>query len=128
MTRANITRVKKEILQYMDPNGFISWSSKDKKYVILGTSIPKKGLVVCPNCKTGELLIIRSPKTKKRFIGCSNFYNGCNTSSPLLQKARLRGTKSPCEICKWPMIIFRYSKKEKWNKQCSNIKCKNHNA
>jgi len=27
------------------------------------------------------------------FIGCSNYYNGCKASSPLLQKAKLRATK-----------------------------------
>ncbi len=124
LTKGKTTAFKREILQYMDPNGFISWSAKEKKYVILGTSTPKKGLVTCPNCKIGELMVVRSMKTRKRFIGCSNFYSGCNASSPLLQRARLRATKSPCEICKWPIILFRYSRNEKWQRRCSNIKCK----
>lgn len=114
---------KKEIIQYLDINGYLSWSSKEKKYMILGTNSPKKGLVECPECRIGQLMIIRSRATRKRFMGCSNFYGGCKASSPLLQKAKLRATKIACDVCKWPMVIFRYSRKQKWTKQCSNFNC-----
>ena len=126
-TKSKTNIFKKEIIQYLDSNGYLSWSSKDKKYMILGTNYPKDGLVECPHCKIGELMVIRSRTTKKRFIGCSNFYGGCKASSPLLQKARLRATKKPCETCRWPIIIFRYSRNQKWTKQCSNFNCKNRN-
>ena len=106
ITKSKTDVFKKEIAQYLDSNGFLSWSSKEKKYLILGTNSPKKGLVQCPECKVGELMVIRSRTTRKRFMGCSNFYDGCKASSPLLQKARMRATKKPCEMCKWPMIIF----------------------
>jgi hypothetical protein len=43
----------------------------------------------------GELMVIRSRTTRKRFMGCSNFYDGCKASSPLLQKARMRAIKNP---------------------------------
>ncbi|MCJ8305759.1 MAG: DNA topoisomerase [Nitrosopumilus sp.] len=123
-TTKSVTSIfKKEIIQYLDSNGFLSWSSKEKKYMILGTNSPKNGLVQCPQCKIGELMVIRSRATRKRFMGCSNFYGGCKASSPLLQKAKLRATKKPCEICKWPMIIFRYSRNQKWTKQCGNFNC-----
>ena len=122
-TKSKTSVFKKEITQYLDANGFLSWSSKDKKYLILGTNSPKKGLVECPECKLGQLMIIRSRTTRKRFIGCSNFYGGCKASSPLLQKAKLRATKKACDVCSWPMIIFRYSKNQKWTKQCSNFNC-----
>ena len=56
-------------------------------------------------------MVIRSRTTRKRFMGCSNFYDGCKASSPLLQKARMRATKKPCDICKWPIIIFSLFKK-----------------
>ena len=122
-TKSKTSILKKEIIQYLDTDGYLSWSSKEKKYIILGTNSPKNGLVECPECKIGELMVIKSRVTKKRFMGCSNFYNGCKASSPLLQKARLRATKNPCDVCKWPMIIFRYSRNQKWTKQCSNFKC-----
>lgn len=122
-TKSKTSVFKKEIIQYLDVNGYLSWSSKEKKYIILGTNSPKNGLVECPQCKLGELMVIRSKTTRKRFMGCSNFYGGCKASSPLLQKARLRATKNPCDVCRWPMIIFRYSRKQKWTKQCSNFNC-----
>ncbi|HIA25780.1 MAG TPA: DNA topoisomerase, partial [Candidatus Nitrosopelagicus sp.] len=93
------------------------------KYIILGTNSPKNGLAKCPQCNAGQLMIIRSPATKKRFIGCSNYNNGCTASSPLLQKATIRRTKKLCNICFWPLILYRYSRKQKWTEQCANIRC-----
>ena len=127
-TKSRVLIFKKEIAQYFDSNGFLSWSSKERKYIILGTNSPKKGLVQCPECKVGQLMVIRSRTTRKRFMGCSNFYGGCKASSPLLQKAKLRATKTSCEECKWPMVIFRYSRKQKWTRQCSNFNCKTKNS
>ena len=123
-TKSRINIFKKEIMQYLDAEGYLSWSAKEKKYVILGTNSPKNGLVRCPECMLGELMVIRSRTTKKRFMGCSNFYGGCKASSPLLQKAKLRATKTPCDICRWPIVIFRYSRNQRWTKQCANFNCK----
>lgn len=123
VTKNNVKLFKTEIAQYLDSNGFLSWSAKKKKYVILGTNTPKDGLVECPECKSGQLLVIKSHTTKKRFIGCTNYYNGCKASSPLLQKAMLKATKIKCNFCSWPTIFFRFSRKQKWQKQCANIKC-----
>lgn len=122
-TKGKINVLKNEIKQYFDKSGYLSWSSKKQMYIILGTNSPQNGLVDCPECRLGKLMVIRSNKTKKRFLGCSNYYNGCKASSPLLQKAKLRATRIPCKICSWPIVIFRYSRKQKWNRQCSNIKC-----
>ncbi len=123
LRKGKINVLKNEIKQYFDKSGYLSWSSKKQMYIILGTNSPKNGLVDCPECRIGQLMVIRSNKTKKRFLGCSNYYNGCKASSPLLQKAKLRATKIPCKICSWPIVIFRYSRKQKWTRQCSNIKC-----
>jgi len=127
-TEKKIDVFRNEMKQYFDKNGYLSWSSKKKKYIILGTNSPKNGLVECPQCHIGQLMIIRSRKTKKRFIGCSNYYNGCHASSPLLQKARLRATKIRCKLCLWPIVLFRYSKKQKWTRQCSNFACESRNT
>lgn len=116
--------LKKEIVQYLDSNGYLSWSVKNGKYTLLGTNSPRNGLARCPICGLGQLMIIKSRTTGKRFMGCSNFYGGCTASSPLLQKAKLRGLKTACKHCEWPMIIFRYTRKQKWTRQCSNIHCK----
>ena len=123
-TKGKVVVLKNEIKQYFDNRGYLSYSTKKKMYIILGTNSPQNGLVECPECKIGKLMVIRSNKTRKRFLGCSNYYNGCKASSPLLQKAKLRATKVPCKICSWPIVIFRYSRKQKWTRQCSNMKCK----
>ena len=123
-TKKKIEILKNELKQYLDSNGYLSYSTKIKKYLILGTNSPKNALTQCPQCSIGQLMIIRSPATKKRFIGCSNYSNGCTASSPLPQKARLRRTKKVCEICCWPIILYRYSRKQKWTEQCTNIQCK----
>jgi ssDNA-binding Zn-finger/Zn-ribbon topoisomerase 1 len=119
-----IVKMKNEIKQYYDKNGYLSWSERKKKYVILGTNAPVNGLVECPQCNIGKLMVIRSRTTKKRFIGCSNYYNGCRASSPLIQRGMLCTTKISCKFCSWPIILFRYSRKQKWTRQCANIKCK----
>jgi len=120
-TKKKIQVLKNEITQYLDSNGYLSYSAKKKKYIILGTNSPKDGIAECPHCKIGQLMIIRSPITKKRFIGCSNYNNGCKASSPLLQKARLRATKIKCELCKWPIVIFRYNRKQKWQNNVQTL-------
>ncbi len=123
-SQKRIDTFKKEIRQYFDVNGFLSWSPSKKKYVILGTNEPKNGLAPCPECGIGQLMVIRSKKTRKRFMGCSNYYSGCKASAPLLQRAKLRALKRTCESCRWPVVIFRYSRKQKWTHQCSNHNCK----
>ncbi|MDE1724348.1 MAG: DNA topoisomerase [Thaumarchaeota archaeon] len=123
ITKKKIGKIQSEIRQYYDKNGYLSWSERKRKYVILGTNAPVNGLVECPVCHIGKLLVIRSRQTKKRFIGCSNYYNGCRASSPLVQRGMICTTKIACEICFWPIILQRYSRKQKWIKQCANIKC-----
>ena len=71
-TKKVIRSFKMEINQYYDDSGFLSWSSKLHKYVILGTNSPKKSICPCPECNAGQLMVIKSPLTKKKFIGCSN--------------------------------------------------------
>ena len=123
-TKKKIQVLKNELAQYLDSNGYLSYSTKKKKYVILGTNSPKNGIVDCPQCEIGQLMIIKSPITKKRFIGCSNYNNGCTASSPLLQRAILRVIKTKCQLCKLPIVVFRYAKNQNWKRQCSNIGCK----
>ena len=123
ITKAKVGKIQSEIRQYYDKNGYLSWSEKRRKYIILGTNAPANGLAGCPQCHIGQLLIIRSRQTKKRFIGCSNYYNGCRASSPLIQKGMIYPTKILCKVCYWPIILLRYSRNQKWTRQCANIRC-----
>jgi DNA topoisomerase-1 len=61
-------------------------------------------LGLCPVCKSGQLRIIKSRKTKKRFVGCSNYSSGCRASAPLPQRGTVRTTYRACPYCFWPIV------------------------
>src|SRR5437879_10689281 len=121
ITKRKVTKMKTDVRQYYDRNGYLSWSQRKRKYVILGTNSPGNGLVDCPQCHIGKLFVVRSRQTGKRFIGCSNYYNGCKASSPLIQRGMIYATKIPCKGCCRPVIFFMYSIKKNWSTQCSHI-------
>jgi DNA topoisomerase-1 len=58
----------------------------------------------CPVCKSGQLRVIKSRKTKKRFVSCSNYYSGCRASAPLPQRGAIRTTSKACPYCSWPVV------------------------
>ena len=77
----------------------------------------------CPKCEDGKLIILRSRKTFKRFIGCSNFFTGkCNMALPLPQKAGVQTTEKTCNICGWPIIIVKPVGGRTFN-TCVNPEC-----
>lgn len=85
----------------------------------------KESLIIgaCPACKTGELTIIRSRKTGKRFIGCTNYRNGtCTFSAPLPQSGVIQTTEKRCQICGSPTVMVRFRSKKLW-RLCVNTKC-----
>jgi DNA topoisomerase I len=59
----------------------------------------------CPVCRIGQLRIVKSKTTKKRFVGCSN-YPSCRASAPLPQKGAIRTTNKECERCRWPLVLI----------------------
>jgi DNA topoisomerase-1 len=78
----------------------------------------------CPTCRTGNLKIIRSQKTRKRFVGCTNYSSGCNTSAPLPQRGIISRYSQRCNSCGWPMISVGFAPRIKrtWN-VCLNPSC-----
>jgi DNA topoisomerase-1 len=86
-------------------------------------AIKQEALVLgrCPVCKTGELRVVRSRKTKKRFVGCSNYTSGCRASAPLPQRGTVKPTGKSCPHCAWPMIVV-YGGRLPW-KFCVNPGC-----
>jgi DNA topoisomerase I len=90
--------------------------TKSKQQMIVG---------VCPVCGNGSLRIIRSGKTKKRFVGCSNYISGtCKATAPLPQDGIIRSTGKNCSSCRWPMLenSYPHGSKYRW-KFCININC-----
>ncbi len=65
---------------------------------------PSEVLGGCPVCKVGQLRIIRSRRTGKRFVGCSRYGAGCRASAPLPQRGAIRRTAKACERCSWPVV------------------------
>ncbi|MEM3189792.1 MAG: DNA topoisomerase I [Candidatus Bathyarchaeia archaeon] len=77
----------------------------------------------CPICSDGNLLILFSKKTGKRFLGCSNFFNGsCNTSFPIPQKGVISASGKSCSACGWPLILIKFRGRRSWS-LCFNPKC-----
>ncbi|MEM5829735.1 MAG: DNA topoisomerase I [Candidatus Aenigmatarchaeota archaeon] len=75
----------------------------------------------CPNCKTGELRILRSKKSGFFFVGCSN-YPKCETGYPLPHSASIQATGKICEKCGTPIIqVFRKGKRP--FRMCLDPKC-----
>jgi DNA topoisomerase-1 len=83
----------------------------------------RKTLGSCPICKTGKLQIIRSRRTGKRFIGCSDFTKGCKASSPAPPKGQIRSSGSVCTSCGWPNIFFSFSRTAIRRESCANFFC-----
>jgi DNA topoisomerase-1 len=73
----------------------------------------QRHLGTCPNCKTGELRILRSRFSKKFFVGCSNYFK-C-TKCGFTRNA----CKCKCEICGQPKGKCKCSwKDKKWFPSC----------
>lgn len=84
-------------------------------------SKPDNVLGACPVCKTGSLRVIRSKKSGKRFIGCSNYAHGCRASAPLPQKGIIRVAKA-CK-CGWPIVRVIFARRAKPWQICTNVQC-----
>jgi DNA topoisomerase-1 len=86
------------------------------------TSVAQSVLGPCPVCKTGRLRVIRSFKTKKRFVGCTNYPAGCRASAPLPQRGTVKAASKPCRSCGWPVVYVRTGRRYPW-RLCVNVGC-----
>jgi len=77
----------------------------------------------CPTCHTGKLMILYSRKTRKRFIGCTNYFkNACQTSFPLPQRGTVKPLHKSCKGCGWPTLLVKMKGRRPWT-LCFNEKC-----
>lgn len=89
----------------------------------IGGAAVQSDLVVlgqCPVCRRGQLRMIKSWTTKKRFVRCSNYATDCKTSAPLPQRGAIRVSKT-CK-CGWPIISVAFGRGKRWN-TCINMQC-----
>ncbi len=77
----------------------------------------------CPVCKRGQLRIIKSYKTRKRFVGCSNYLVGCKATAPLPQKGLIKTGGRACPECGWPVVGVIFARRAKQWKICINMQC-----
>lgn len=78
-------------------------------------------LGICLVCKEGNLRIIRSRASGKRFVGCTNYSKGCRASAPLPQRGIVRPLRKACKTCGWPTISARFSRFPMTF--CVNVRC-----
>lgn len=83
------------------------------------TRYKKRLLGKCPKCDDGNLIIIVSNKSKKRFVGCSN-YPKCHASMPLPQRGKISSV-GECKDCGWPKIKVILNRKVFVS--CVNLNC-----
>lgn len=87
------------------------------------TLFHKKELGNCTSCKNGKLIILRSKKTGKRFVGCTNYFEGtCKTAYPLPQNGLIKPTIQSCKSCGCPIVTVITREKRIWN-LCIDPKC-----
>ncbi|HEX7482871.1 MAG TPA: DNA topoisomerase I, partial [Candidatus Bathyarchaeia archaeon] len=85
--------------------------------------LEKKAVGACPKCHDGKLVILRSKKTGKRFVGCTNYFERkCNTAFPLPQTGTIKPLRSLCKSCSSPMVAVYLSTNRHW-KLCLNPNC-----
>ena len=78
----------------------------------------------CPVCQKGKFQIIRSKKTKKRFISCSGYFSdGCTASAPIPQQGSIKNSNKICKDCNWPILNVFYPTRRYSKNFCTNIKC-----
>jgi DNA topoisomerase-1 len=124
-TRENVLRDTIEILK------LVTEQLKEKERVIgerlsqalMNARLEERVIGACPVCKNGKLVILRSRTSGKRFIGCTNYFEGtCKTSFPLPQKGLAKPTGTVCKSCGWNTVRIWIKGNRPWN-LCFNPLC-----
>ena len=85
--------------------------------------LKEKTVGSCPKCSDGKLVILRSKKTGKRFVGCTNYFeNKCNIAFPLPQTGIVKPLRSVCKSCGSPIVAVYLRSKRLW-RLCLNPNC-----
>jgi DNA topoisomerase-1 len=85
--------------------------------------LDEKTVGTCTKCHDGKLVILRSKKSGKRFVGCTNYFEGkCNVAFPLPQSGTVKPLSSVCKSCGSPMVAVYLRARRHW-KLCLNPNC-----
>lgn len=93
---------------------------KSLEDAIIQTQEDSRYIGKCPNCG-GDLKKLFSVRTKKSFVGCSN-YPKCKTGYPLPRGTSIERTNKICEKCNTPIITVRRKGKRPF-KMCLEPNC-----
>jgi DNA topoisomerase-1 len=124
-TRENVLQDTVEILKP------VTEKLKEKERIIgeclsqalMKARLDERVIGACPVCKNGKLVILRSRTSGKRFIGCTNYFEGtCKTSFPLPQKGSAKPTGNVCKSCGWNTVRIWIKGNRPWN-LCFNPLC-----
>jgi DNA topoisomerase-1 len=92
--------------------------------VIRKSRLEERIIGSCPTCGTGQLVILYSRKTGKRFIGCTNYFKGlCKTSFSLPQEGSIISSGGTCHACGWPTVQVKVKGRRSWM-LCFNPLCR----
>jgi DNA topoisomerase I len=85
--------------------------------------LDEKTVGPCTKCHDGKLVILRSKKSGKRFVGCTNYFEGkCNAAFPLPQNGTVKPLSSVCKSCGAPTVAIYLRDRRPW-KLCLNPNC-----
>jgi len=91
--------------------------------LIQKTRLNERTVGECPKCPDGKLVVLRSKKTGKRFVGCTNYFEGmCNAAFPLPQTGTVKPLSSVCRSCGSPVVAVYLRGRHPW-KLCLNPDC-----
>ncbi|TRO54178.1 DNA topoisomerase I, partial [Candidatus Bathyarchaeota archaeon] len=121
--QGNETRedVLRDTIEFLKP---VTKQLKEKEHIVgerLSQALMKARLEeltigACPVCQNGNLVILRSRTSGKRFIGCTNYFEGtCKTSFPLPQKGLVKPTGAVCRSCGHPTVRISIRGNRPWN-------------
>lgn len=112
----------KPIMQNLKENEFTIGQRLSE--VIRKSKLKERTVGTCPTCRTGQLVILYSRRTGKRFIGCTNYFRGlCRTAFPLPQRGSVRPSGRNCHACRWPTIQVKTRGRPLWI-LCFNPQCR----
>ncbi|HEY9398417.1 MAG TPA: DNA topoisomerase I [Nitrososphaeraceae archaeon] len=68
----------------------------------------------CPKCHNGEMILIKSRKSNKRYIACSQYrVTGCNAIASVPQLGFIIKSNTICS-CGWPILRIMFARKKLW--------------
>jgi DNA topoisomerase-1 len=89
---------------------------------VSGARLEERTVGKCPSCG-GKLVVLRSKKTGKRFVGCMSYFEGkCKVTYPLPQTGTVKPLAATCRSCGAPLVAVYLRGRVPW-RLCLNPKC-----